>query len=90
MFCYEIDFFFPAEGRVRVFWLSRGVGDVYKGQADTFLTVRLIKLGIVGVDPVMNAVMAHTHTCLLYTSDAADDLPCVDLGVSRIFKKKNH
>ena len=26
--------------------------------------------------------------CLLYTSDAADDLLCVDLGVSRIIKKK--
>ena len=29
------------------------------------------------------------HTCLLYTSDAADDLPCVDLGSRRIIKKKN-
>src|SRR5680860_1310396 len=29
-----------------------------------------------------------THTCLLYTSDAADDLLCVDLGGRRIIKKK--
>ena len=29
-----------------------------------------------------------TH-CLLYTSDAADDLLCVDLGSRRIIKKKN-
>src|SRR5450756_3098509 len=30
-------------------------------------------------------------TCLLYTSDAADDLLCVDLGGRRIIKKKkNH
>src|SRR5450756_2835033 len=28
--------------------------------------------------------------CLLYTSDAADDLLCVDLGGRRIIKKKNH
>ena len=28
------------------------------------------------------------NTCLLYTSDAADDLLCVDLGGSRIIKKK--
>eukprot|EP00831_Metopus_contortus_P075706 TRINITY_DN6951_c0_g1_i1.p2 TRINITY_DN6951_c0_g1~~TRINITY_DN6951_c0_g1_i1.p2 ORF type:complete len:132 (+),score=35.29 TRINITY_DN6951_c0_g1_i1:62-457(+) len=28
-------------------------------------------------------------TCLLYTSDAADDTPCVDLGGRRIIKKKN-
>ena len=27
-------------------------------------------------------------SCLLYTSDAADDLLCVDLGVLRIIKKK--
>ncbi|GAB5815286.1 hypothetical protein JMUB7540_28130 [Staphylococcus aureus] len=26
-------------------------------------------------------------TCLLYTSDAADDTPCVDLGGRRIIKK---
>ena len=29
-----------------------------------------------------------THACLLYTSDAADDLLCVDLGGRRIIKKK--
>ena len=28
------------------------------------------------------------HYCLLYTSDAADDLLCVDLGGRRIIKKK--
>ena len=28
--------------------------------------------------------------CLLYTSDAADDLLCVDLGGRRITKKKKH
>eukprot|EP00657_Telonema_sp_P-1_P004424 TRINITY_DN20236_c0_g1_i1.p1 TRINITY_DN20236_c0_g1~~TRINITY_DN20236_c0_g1_i1.p1 ORF type:complete len:123 (-),score=51.27 TRINITY_DN20236_c0_g1_i1:47-415(-) len=30
------------------------------------------------------------NTCLLYTSDAADDLLCVDLGGRRIIKKKKH
>ena len=29
-----------------------------------------------------------TYVCLLYTSDAADDTPCVDLGGRRIIKKK--
>mgnify|MGYP007068788233 CR=1 FL=1 len=28
------------------------------------------------------------YVCLLYTSDAADDLLCVDLGGRRILKKK--
>ena len=30
----------------------------------------------------------RNYTCLLYTSDAADDLLCVDLGGRRIIKKK--
>eukprot|EP00825_Cyclidium_porcatum_P008865 TRINITY_DN14445_c0_g1_i1.p2 TRINITY_DN14445_c0_g1~~TRINITY_DN14445_c0_g1_i1.p2 ORF type:complete len:124 (-),score=17.99 TRINITY_DN14445_c0_g1_i1:7-378(-) len=28
------------------------------------------------------------YSCLLYTSDAADDMQCVDLGGRRIIKKK--
>ena len=33
---------------------------------------------------------AHSDVfpCLLYTSDAADDMQCVDLGGRRIIKKK--
>ena len=34
--------------------------------------------------------MADPITCLLYTSDAADDLLCVDLGGRRIIKKKKN
>ena len=33
--------------------------------------------------------LEHGLACLLYTSDAADDLLCVDLGGRRIIKKKN-
>ena len=32
--------------------------------------------------------IALVSSCLLYTSDAADDLLCVDLGGRRIIKKK--
>ena len=32
----------------------------------------------------------NLNTCLLYTSDAADDLLCVDLGGRRIIKKKKN
>src|SRR5659263_575550 len=32
---------------------------------------------------------SRRESCLLYTSDAADDLLCVDLGGSRLIKKKN-
>src|SRR5450756_3048765 len=34
------------------------------------------------------STMAGNMSCLLYTSDAADDLLCVDLGGRRIIKKK--
>ena len=34
-----------------------------------------------------NSLYIYT-VCLLYTSDAADDLLCVDLGGRRIIKKK--
>src|SRR5680860_1898089 len=33
-------------------------------------------------------LLAQWSYCLLYTSDAADDLLCVDLGGRRIIKKK--
>src|SRR5450756_2043667 len=36
------------------------------------------------------ALAAHPRFCLLYTSDAADDLLCVDLGGRRIIKKKKN
>eukprot|EP00831_Metopus_contortus_P014972 TRINITY_DN16215_c0_g1_i4.p2 TRINITY_DN16215_c0_g1~~TRINITY_DN16215_c0_g1_i4.p2 ORF type:complete len:114 (+),score=30.44 TRINITY_DN16215_c0_g1_i4:51-392(+) len=37
---------------------------------------------------VVVAFSCYPCTCLLYTSDAADDTPCVDLGGRRIIKKK--
>ena len=36
-----------------------------------------------------DALVSHSGYCLLYTSDAADDLLCVYLGGRCIFKKKN-
>ena len=38
--------------------------------------------------PFLNTSLAWQSVCLLYTSDAADDLLCVDLGGRRIIKKK--
>ena len=35
----------------------------------------------------MNNVNIMYFICLLYTSDAADDMQCVDLGGRRIIKK---
>ena len=36
------------------------------------------------------AIVDPPYGCLLYTSDAADDQLCVDLGGRRIIKKKNN
>ena len=36
----------------------------------------------------LSAKSRRDTSCLLYTSDAADDTPCVDLGGRRINKKK--
>ena len=38
--------------------------------------------------PAAGLIAALFWYCLLYTSDAADDLLCVDLGGRRIIKKK--
>src|SRR5665213_1635812 len=37
---------------------------------------------------ILVASTSEVYGCLLYTSDAADDLLCVDLGGRRIIKKK--
>eukprot|EP00657_Telonema_sp_P-1_P011958 TRINITY_DN784_c0_g1_i1.p1 TRINITY_DN784_c0_g1~~TRINITY_DN784_c0_g1_i1.p1 ORF type:complete len:181 (-),score=14.95 TRINITY_DN784_c0_g1_i1:5-547(-) len=39
-------------------------------------------------DDDIEAEVLMIYSCLLYTSDAADDLLCVDLGGRRIIKKK--
>src|SRR5659263_647240 len=41
-----------------------------------------------GLDVDLSEAGELAPTCLLYTSDAADDLLCVDLGGRRIIKKK--
>src|SRR5450756_2027321 len=61
-------------------------------QAINFMIKRaggLICLALTGerVDQLGLAPMAESNLCLLYTSDAADDLLCVDLGGRRIIKK---
>ena len=85
-------FFFQAEDGIRDLVRSRGLGDVYKRQT---LQSRLnhewqFDVGGTG-QAFFNVTGFHTsrtEACLLYTSDAADDLLCVDLGGRRIIKKK--
>src|SRR5450756_3210233 len=42
------------------------------------------ELAAKALEPFRNATIGYVGTCLLYTSDAADDLLCVDLGGRRI------
>ena len=87
-------FFFQAEDGIRDLVRSRGLGDVYKRQVcacpvDDPSCHRsvLADLAHPGREP-------HSHpaalTCLLYTSDAADERSSVDLGGRRIIKKKTN
>ena len=40
-------------------------------------------------NPMLTIILTiNDGSCLLYTSDAADDLLCVDLGGRRVIKKK--
>src|SRR5680860_1870155 len=56
-------------------------------------TIAILKAGIASAAPIdiqiSKPILHHPGTCLLYTSDAADDLLCVDLGGRRIIKKNN-
>ena len=57
----------------------------------TYFRNNLIKdnwLGTRLIVPPSSGIRVVQGACLLYTSDAADDLLCVDLGGRRIIKKK--
>src|SRR5450756_2264430 len=53
---------------------------------DTPLTLADIRVEF--GEEIADIIDGVTNLCLLYTSDAADDLLCVDLGGRRIIKKK--
>eukprot|EP00831_Metopus_contortus_P001697 TRINITY_DN10613_c0_g2_i1.p2 TRINITY_DN10613_c0_g2~~TRINITY_DN10613_c0_g2_i1.p2 ORF type:complete len:180 (+),score=29.36 TRINITY_DN10613_c0_g2_i1:313-852(+) len=57
----------------------------------TFGGERISSTDLVAVsraNKTVNNIAVKNTPCLLYTSDAADDTPCVDLGGRRIIKKK--
>ena len=85
-------FFFQAEDGIRDLVRSRGLGDVYKRQEVGGVLVGVVEarlqivLAAIGQD--IGAWDEQQGTCLLYTSDAADERSSVDLGGRRIIKKK--
>ena len=88
----SIVFFFQAEDGIRDLVRSRGLGDVYKRQHLRKWQSQLFR------PPAKRSagngrkrrpmVAAGKRSCLLYTSDAADERSSVDLGGRRIIKKK--
>ena len=84
-------FFFQAEDGIRDLVRSRGLGDVYKRQSESFVAIEEFKndqgeLEVQVGDFVSVAIDAieNGYGCLLYTSDAADERSSVDLGGRRI------
>ena len=85
-------FFFQAEDGIRDLVRSRGLGDVYKRQVEEFRTIGADlhhhTFNDIRIERVAVHVLLFYQTCLLYTSDAADERSSVDLGGRRIIKKK--
>ena len=85
-------FFFQAEDGIRDLVRSRGLGDVYKRQGSTFGILpssAVTRRSASGIEmPYAFATTAVFRSCLLYTSDAADERSSVDLGGRRIINKK--
>ena len=83
---------FQAEDGIRDLVRSRGLGDVYKRQPQRAAAKHLLDAPIVYWKPLRGATVrrlqAKPTSCLLYTSDAADERSSVDLGGRRIIKKK--
>ena len=85
-------FFFQAEDGIRDLVRSRGLGDVYKRQGRSSARSRLLRRAhsIPTTPPfgIRIAIVIRCMSCLLYTSDAADERSSVDLGGRRIINKK--
>eukprot|EP00831_Metopus_contortus_P065589 TRINITY_DN58587_c0_g1_i2.p3 TRINITY_DN58587_c0_g1~~TRINITY_DN58587_c0_g1_i2.p3 ORF type:complete len:159 (-),score=9.27 TRINITY_DN58587_c0_g1_i2:42-518(-) len=54
------------------------------------LKIQLLLFQVVNIEFKTEGNFNNDIGCLLYTSDAADDTPCVDLGGRRIIKKTKY
>ena len=97
---FFIILFFQAEEGIRDLVRSRGLGDVYKRQElrgalrekrfslySPSKSTSIHSRSSGGVAQLVR--VPDCRSCLLYTSDAADERSSVDLGGRRIIKKKN-
>ena len=87
-----IVFFFQAEDGIRDLVRSRGLVDVYKRQDMKSVNMYDFACEVLKYknfeNVTENIVEVGIRSCLLYTSDAADERSSVDLGGRRIIKKK--
>ena len=88
----DVRFFFQAEDGIRDLVRSRGLGDVYKRQIED-RAIELCGRYVFKISPFFSladicSIGTTISTCLLYTSDAANERSSVDLGGRRIIKKK--
>ena len=69
--------------KISVERLSKKYANIRMTSISYFLYADCLKIENIGL------VIVHAQyiICLLYTSDAADDMQCVDLGGRRIIKK---
>src|SRR5428012_18798 len=83
VFFFFVFFFFKQKTAYEIMPSLVGLGDVYKRQ--------LVNLShqVAGVTLAVGKYNLCLRICLLYTSDAADDLLCVDLGGRRIINQNN-
>ena len=93
LFMYD-GFCFQAEDGIRYLVRSRGLGDVYKRQGQERLSAQPHRQSGGHALPRRVARLrpgyGRAQSCLLYTSDAADERSSVDLGGRRILKKKKY
>ena len=71
--------------------ISQKLQDAIAGVSDKVDVVIAYQQGFdkLHATPCFMTTPEEIKNCLLYTSDAADDLLCVDIGGRRIIKKKN-
>src|SRR5450756_2346384 len=89
-FCYNEAGSYEAARKTLLSWLA-----LDPGEANTYVALGMAeaKLGQMAdaethLAKTLTLQPDNPYACLLYTSDAADDLLCVDLGGRRIITKK--
>mgnify|MGYP007068916659 CR=1 FL=1 len=74
-------------GGIILLFVLAGIFPLYRYNASQAKEIKNLESQLRAQGELGPIYLKLTATCLLYTSDAADDLLCVDLGGRRIIKK---